>query len=374
MKLTFKHIISEDIRDNSKIEGAIYKVLEKLYKRDRNSGDRPYVLWNSIGEEIASIFGMDYFDVIFFMFKWAIAKKMDPFEEFGMELDSVASREEGVDFLKRTGWWDKYFDLKQMGNFHDIRIDKKGKITLYADVWEEFADLFEEDQTYGRALSEDYEDLFDSWSESFSTIWEDIDDKNILGILESLSSHADELDPYGIPEVLDEFADEETGVVPITRRLLNFIKDNNTSEILEELIEENSALSDLKHDIKSAYNISYNDAAQSELFNSAKEELEELFGGKIDWCKRPGPDDTVFTDLCVTISEEKLTEWIERHIDIYSEFPVTNYGTLLGMIRDILNEDSNLLGSIDLNYWYPDSGKAQEYFNDALPEYLYMST
>ena len=45
------------------------------------------------------------------------------------------------------------------------------------------------------------------------------------------------------------------------------------------------------------------------------------------------------------------------------------------MLTDILNENNDSLGRrIDFNYWYPDSIKAQEYFNDALPEYLYMST
>ncbi len=375
MKLTLQNIISEDIRDNSKIENAVYKTLSSIIKnKNYEEDDRSYVKWKGIADTISEIMGITYWDVIFFMFKWAMSKGMDPFEEFDMELDTVSSQGESVDFLERIGWWEKNFDILKMANFHDIIINKKGKITLYVDNWEEFAELFEEEQTFERALSEDYEEFFSGWNEHFSTIWEDVDDKNIPRILEALPSYTDKLAPYGVPEVLDEFADEETGVVDVTPRLLSFIKDNDTNNILEELIEENGALSDLKHDIKNAYNVAYNDAAQSELFNIAKTELEELFGGKIDWVKRKGPDDTVYNDLAVTISEENLTENLKKYIDYYSEFPRTNYSSYIGMLTDILNENNDLLGGIDLNYWYPDSGKAQEYFNDALPEYLYMST
>ena len=376
MKLTFQNIISEDIRDNSKIENAVYKTLASIIKnKNYEEDDRSYVKWKGIADSIVEIMGITYWDVIYFMFKWAMEKGIDPFEQFDMELDTVTSAGESVDFLERIGWWDKNFDIRKMADFNDLIINKKGKITLSVDNWEGFADLFDDEQAFGRALSEDYEEFFSGWDEQFSTIWEDVDDKNIPHILEALPSYTDKLTPYGVPEVLDEFADGETGVVDVTPRLISFIKDNDTNNILEELIEENGALGDLKHDIKNAYDVAYNDAAQSELFNIAKTELEELFGGKIDWVKRKGSDGTVYNDLSVTISEENLTENLKKYIDYYSEFPRTNYSSYIDMLTDILNENNDSLGRrIDFNYWYPDSIKAQEYFNDALPEYLYMST
>ena len=44
MKLTLQNIISEDIRDNSKIENAVYKTLSSIIKnKNYEEDDRSYV-------------------------------------------------------------------------------------------------------------------------------------------------------------------------------------------------------------------------------------------------------------------------------------------------------------------------------------------
>lgn len=375
MKLSLNNIIVENIRENNKLENAVFNLLKKQIKIEKYNNEG-YVRWDAVIRDIQNVFSLSKEDVLFFIFKWVIKKNFEPFEYLNKELEDVISYDGAVEFLIGTGWWDKFFTLDDFGDFNEIVFEKDGNINLYVDGWVDFIDLFENPSLMEEILSEDYSELFDAWDEYFDNIWDDINDENITNILESLSSYSNELNANQLPEALEEYDNRgdinSSELISITPELINTIINNDTSQILKELIDDNSELDDLKHDIKNAYNVSYNDAAQSELFNKAKESLEELFGGKIDWCERPVGDGVV-TDLCVTISKELFVNHIKEYINYYRKFPREEYFHYINMLSDVLVSLDEELKTVDLDYWYPDSDKTEKYFNEILSDYLYMS-
>ena len=87
MKLTFKNIISENIRENSKLENAVFKFLKRKevwhydgeddYDENRDKSN------TEVANEVASVFGLDEWDAMFFTFKWLVKHGHDPIEEWG---------------------------------------------------------------------------------------------------------------------------------------------------------------------------------------------------------------------------------------------------------------------------------------------------
>jgi len=76
MKLTFKNIITENIKENSKLENAIFKFLKRkeVWQYDGKYGDDPnwYKSNTEVANEVAAVFGLDDWDAMFFTFKWLV--------------------------------------------------------------------------------------------------------------------------------------------------------------------------------------------------------------------------------------------------------------------------------------------------------------
>ena len=141
MKLTFKNIITEDIRENSRIENAIFKFLDREYETlivDNRTEMQ-------IAEEVEKIFGMNEWDAIFFTFKWLVKNNYDPIQEGGdREIQYwVENDDDTYQFLIDTGWWDKFFRPYE---FRDIVEKGKGKNKqkfIQADSYYDFKPLFD---------------------------------------------------------------------------------------------------------------------------------------------------------------------------------------------------------------------------------------
>ena len=102
MSLSFKNIITEDIRENSRIENAIFKFLDREYETliEDDKTDM------HIAEEVEILFGMNEWDAIFFTFKWLVKNNYDPIKEGGdREIQYwVENDDDTYQFLIDTGW------------------------------------------------------------------------------------------------------------------------------------------------------------------------------------------------------------------------------------------------------------------------------
>ena len=146
MKLTFKNIITENIRENPKLGNAIFKFLDRKDVWYNATEDRERTKMQG-AQEVQNTFGLDEWDALFFTFKWLVNHNHDPIDSGGADREIqywVKNTDDGYQFLKDTGWWDKYFRPYE---FRDIVEKGKGKNKqkfLQADSYYDFKPLFDQ--------------------------------------------------------------------------------------------------------------------------------------------------------------------------------------------------------------------------------------
>ena len=381
MKLTFQHIISENIKENSKLENAIFKFLKRKevwhydgeddYDENRDKSN------TEVANEVVSVFGLDEWDALFFTFKWLVKHGHDPIESGGSDREIqywVKNEDDGYQFLQDTGWWDKFFRPYE---FSDIVEKGKGKNKqkfLQADSYYDFKPLFDQDWLSDVVLGEDYEEIFGWYDHPLSEIWDNVNDKGLQAIIEALPSYAPKDGVIWVPESFEEITDDGDDRLLIDQTFINFIKDGNTSSLLYDLIEESGDFDALKHDMINYYNIAYNDAAHSEIFDNAMSELESFFGEKPKWVTVPGPDEnTVLHKVEIPIKQEDYDDLYRKWLDYFSDFPEHSYSEYIDSWGEVLDNDGGKLQLPDTQYFYPDHNVVDDYFNDALQQNLYGS-
>jgi len=381
MKLTFKNIITENIRENSKLENAIFKFLKRkeVWQYDGKYGDDPnwYKSNTEVANEVASVFGLDDWDAMFFTFKWLVKHGQDPLDDGGSDREIqnwIKATDDGYQFLQDTGWWDKFFDPY---HFSDIVEKGKGKNKqkfIHADSYHDFKPLFDHDWLSDVVLGEDYEEIFGWYNYPLEEIWDSVDDKGLQAIIEALPSYAPKDREIYVPESFEEITDDGDDRVPMDKRFINFIKDGDTSSLLYDLIEESGDFDALKHDMINYYNIAYNDAAHSEIFNKAMSELESFFGEKPKWVTVAGPDkDTVLNMVEIPIKEEDYNDLYRKWMKNFSDFPEHSYSEYIDSWAEVLDNDGDKLQLPYMDHYYPDHNMVNDYFNDSLQNNLYGS-
>ena len=379
MKLTFQHIISENIKENSKLENAIFKFLKRRevwHYEGRDDYDDDREKSNSeVANEVASVFGLDEWDANFFTFKWLVKQGQDPLDSGGSDREIqywVKNEDDGYQFLQDTGWWDKFFDPY---HFSDIVEKGKGKNKqkfLHADSYYDFKPLFAQEWLSDVILGDGYEEIFGWYNYPLSEIWDNVDDKGLQAIIEALPSYAPKDGVIWVPESFEEITDDGDDRLLIDQTFINFIKDGNTSSLLYDLIEESGDFDALKHDMINYYNIAYNDAAHSEIFDRAMSELESFFGEKPKWVTVTGPDEnTILHKVEIPIKQEDYDDLYRKWLDNFSDFPEHSYSEYIDSWAEVLDNDGGKLQLPDTQYFYPDHTRVDDYFNDALQQNLY---
>jgi len=380
MKLTFKNIITENIRENSKLENAIFKFLKRkeVWQYDGKYGDDPnwYKSNTEVANEVAEVFGLDEWDAMFFTFKWLVEQGYDQLDSAGGDREIqnwIKSTDDGYQFLQDTGWWDKYFRPYE---FSDIVEKGKGKNKqkfIHADSYHDFKPLFDHDWLSDIVLDDGYEEIFGWHNYPLEEIWDSVDDTGLQAIIEALPSYAPKDREIYVPESFEEITDDGDDRVPMDKRFINFIKDGDTSSLLYDLIEESGDFDALKHDMINYYNIAYNDAAHSEIFNKAMSELESFFGEK-PWVTVAGPDkDTVLNMVEIPIKEEDYNDLYRKWMKNFSDFPEHSYSEYIDSWAEVLDNDGDKLQLPYMDHYYPDHNMVNDYFNDALQNNLYGS-
>ena len=381
MKLTFKNIITENIRENPRIENAIFKFLKRREVWHYDGGDEYEDSRDKenieVAAEVQKVFGMDQWDAKFFTFKWLVKHGHDPIDTGGSDREIQywgTYEDDAYQFLQDTGWWDKFFDPYE---FSDIVEKGKGKNKqkfLQADSYYDFKPLFDNDWLGDIILGEDYEEIFGWYNYPLQDIWDSIDDKGLQAIIEALPSYAPKDGVIWVPESFEEITDDGDDRVPMDKRFINFIKDGDTSSLIYDLIDESGDFDELKHDMINYYNVAYNDAAHSEIFNNAMSELESFFGEKPKWVTVPGPNEnTVLNKVEIPIKEEDYNDLYRKWLNNFSDFPEHSYSEYIDSWAEVLNNDRGKLQFPDTQYFYPDHTIVEDYFNNSLRDNLYGS-
>lgn len=414
MNLNFQHIINESIEDNPKIENMLFRLFNREFFpmwRDKNDSqdktgfrhDNVADLLHSFGEMVV----LDYEVILYFFIKWTL----DPnskwneedsgniFSEF--EIEELARwREHSNIFntLKKLGWFNKEFvtgasykDEKVLKtNYYDNMSfnDTEGlypNMVLSVDGWNEFAELFKNRDFAEQAFSEDHSDFFSYYDTPIDEMVTDMTPKAMDSVIESIPAYTDkimiggqgieELYEMGIPE---EVLGDDGDFLDITPTFINtlrtLIKNNEVDgeDVLEFLLSMNE-LYELERDIRSAYDRAINDLVESEIFSSGKSEIIDLFDGKPEWVENTKSGDSARYDLKVPIPTELIDKVLEHYIDVESAWPEEQESYFLDALKKTLDEEMDLLSLPNLDYYYPDTTKMKEWFEESLYNYLEMS-
>ena len=371
MKLTFKNIITEDIRKSPKLENAIFKFLKrKDVWRGRTEDEDKSSLQAS--DDVEKTFGLDEWDAKFFTFKWLVNNGYDTLDSDD-EIDYwVKSTDDKYQFLKDTGWWGKFYKPYKFIDVFEFQ-DKGNQKFILVDSYYEFKPLFDNEWISDAIFGDDYVEIFGWYDYPLEEMWDSLDDKGLQSIIEVLPSYTSEDDLFhNAPESFLDVVDPDTGSIPMDRRTINFIKDGDTSSLLYDLINELDEFDELKRDMVNLYNGAYNDAAHSELFKGAMLELESFFGVDPKWVQVPGPDkNNELNMLEIPIKQEDYDNLYKEWLDTFSDFPEHSYSEYIESWGEVLRESGDELRFPDLQYFYPDHNIVNDYFNDSLRDNLY---
>ena len=414
MNLNFQHIINESIEDNPKIENMMFRLFNReffdIWRDEDNSPYKTGFRYDNVAEVLehfAEIVALDYDVVLYFFIKWTLEPNSkwneeqsgNLFSEFQIdelrawrESSNLYSILKKLDFFKKgfmTGKLNNDGDFEKLSYYDTMSFnDTEGlypNMVLSVDDWGDFSNLFTQREVAEEAFSEDHSEFYSYWDTPRDEIISDMTGKAMDSVLESIPAYTDkimiggqgleELYEMGIPE---EVLDDDGDFLDITPTFINtlrtLIKNNEVDgeDVLEFLLSMNE-LYELERDIRSAYHRTINDVIESDIRNRGIEEITELFGGKPDWVENTNSGDSRRYDLKVPIPTELIDRIIEHYIDYENAFVEEQESYFLDAVVRMLDEEYEKLSLPDLDYYYPDTTKMKEWFEESLDNYLEMS-
>jgi len=414
MKLTFKHIIKETIEDSPKIENMLFRLFNreffKIWRDEDDDSFKTGFRFDNIADVLTyfgEMVGLDYEVVLYFFIKWTLEPNSKWNEEQSGNIFNEFQIDEFIDWkeyspiydiLKKVGWFNKKFNTGKINyndkkpiklNYYDNMFfnDTEGlypNMVLSIDGWDDFAELFYDRDLAEEAFSEDYSEFFSYWDTPRDEIISDMTGKAMDKVIESIPVYTDkimiggqgleELYEMGIPEEVvgdDDFLDINPTFINTLRTQ---IKNNEVDgeDVLEFLLNH-SELIDLERDMRSAYHTTINNVIENDMRERAVEEITELFGSKPEWVENTKSGDSAKYNLKVPISTELIDKVLQHYIDTEGAFPEEQESYFIDVVKTLLDEESGLLELPNLNYYYPDTTKAKEWFEESLDNYLEMS-
>ena len=414
MNLNFQHIINESIEDNPKIENMMFRLFNReffdIWNDEDNSPHKTGFRYDNVAEVLehfAEIVALDYDVVLYFFIKWTLEPNSkwneeqsgNIFAEFQIdelrawrESSNLYSILKKLDFFKKgfmTGKLNNDGDFEKLSYYDTMSFnDTEGlypNMVLSVDDWGDFSNLFTQREVAEEAFSEDHSEFYSYWDTPRDEIISDMTGKAMDSVLESIPAYTDkimiggqgleELYEMGIPE---EVLDDDGDFLDITPTFINtlrtLIKNNEVDgeDVLEFLLSMNE-LYELERDIRSAYHRTINDVIESDIRNRGIEEITELFGGKPDWVENTNSGGRRRYDLKVPIPTELIDRIIEHYIDTETSFVEEQESYFLDAVVRMLDEEYEKLSLPDLDYYYPDTTKMKEWFEESLDNYLEMS-
>ena len=253
---------------------------------------------------------------------------------------------------------------------------------LSVGSWDDFSVLFNNRDLAEEVFSEDYSDFFSYYDTPMDEIISDMTGKAMDSVIESIPAYTDKImiGGIGVEELYEMGVDIDTDddFLDINPTFINTlrtqIKNNEVDgeDVLEFLLDH-TELSDLERDIRQAFERSTNDVIEADISDQAIEEITELFGSKPEWVENTKSGDSRKYDLKVPIPTELIDRVMEHFIDYENAFVEEQESSFLEAVHRMLNEEDELLKLPDLDYYYPDTTKMKEWFEDGLQNYLGLS-
>ena len=306
-------------------------------------------------EDIQEEFGMSYDLASFAVFTYLVREDMDPLEHWYLP-DWLYKIDQPMEYLKHSGFYDEYItDVA----FNDIEKTEDGRVIFSVDNWEEFADLFDEADAVRSILGEDWFEFFDYYDYPITEIVDALSNENVKYVIETIIEKYEGESIYGL-EHREEFEDllNENGDLVIDDRLKTITDSYNLGILLSEseLLD-----SDIVNELTNAYNSSYNSATEGELWEEAKNEIEDFLGSKGSW----GKDEMLVFDITDTY-QNIIDDYVYESHEVPEEF------SFISLLYDYLRNyyHAGKLKISDLQYFYPSSDAIERDFNDNVRSYL----
>lgn len=306
-------------------------------------------------EDIEEEFGMSYDLASFAVFTYLVREDIDPLEHWYLP-DWLYRVDQPMEYLKHSGFYDEYITE---GNFDDIEKTEDGRVIFSVDNWEEFADLFDEADAVRSILGEDWFEMYDYYDYPITDVVSNLSDENVKYVIETIIEKYEGESIYGL-EHREEFEDllNENGDLVIDDRLKTITDSYNLGILLSEseLID-----SDIADELVRAYNSAYNSATESELWEEAKNEIEDFLGSKGSW----GKDEMLVFDITDTY-QNIIDDYVYESHEVPEEF------SFISLLYDYLRNyyHAGKLKISDLQYFYPSSDAIERDFNDNVGSYL----
>lgn len=411
MNLNFQHIINESIEDNPKIENMMFRLFNReffpIWRDEDNSPHKTGFRYDNLAE-LLDYFGemvaLDYEVVLYFFIKWTLdpnskwneEQSGNLFSEF--QIDELRAWRESSNLysiLKKLDFFNKGFmtgKLNKDGDFEKLNYydtmsfnDTEGlypNMVLSVDGWDDFSELFSNRDLAEEVFSEDYSDFFSYYDTPMDEIVSDMTGKAMDSVIESIPAYTDKImiGGQGVEELYEMGVDVDTDddFLDINPTFINTlrtqIKNNEVDgESVLEFLLDHRELYELQRDIRQAYERTMNDVIESDISNRGIEEITELFGGKPDWVENTKSGNSNRYDLKVPIPTELIDRVIEHYIDHEVAFVEEQESYFLDAVVRMLDEEYEKLSLPNLDYYYPDTTKAKEWFEESLYNYLEMS-
>jgi len=306
-------------------------------------------------EDIQDEFGMSYDLASFAVFTYLVREDIDPLEHWYLP-DWLYKIDQPMEYLKHSGFYDKYMtDVP----FNDIEKTEDGRVIFSVDNWEEFADLFDEADAVRSILGEDWFEMYDYYDYPITDVVSNLSDENVKYVIETIIEKHGGESISGL-EHREEFEDllNENGDLVIDDRLKTITDSYNLGILLSEseLLD-----SDITDELVRAYNSSYNSASESELWEEAKNEIEDFLGSKGSW----GKDDMLVFDITDTY-QNIIDDYVLESHEVPEEFSFISL--LYEYIRNYYH--GGQLKISNLQYFYPSSEAIERDFNDNIRGYF----
>lgn len=360
MNKDIKNILLEyiDLNKYKKFKDTVYKYLDhelsdsELEKDNLDYDEKlrtlPYLM---IGD-----FNIKEIDADGILFEYFLDKGEDPMTY--ITFDDLKSRYYGndiINLLENSGWFDKYMEDEHHfpQTFGDV--EKKGdRFYLILDRWDELSVLFKnlDRDLVERILGEDWAELYGYFDVDWKT---DVDDNLNEKSITHIKDHIKEHDFIG-QEMSEYSMDDEHGHI-LTEDMVN------DTETILRLIDEEAIFDDLRSELSHQYRWAYEQAGEDELFGNVKDEIEGFLGSEGKWVEIKKDDGSSQSQQLHFDITDIFYKYMIISMEEQSEMPGEYYSEYLDVLSGVLYETNQGLSTPDMDYYYPDSTKTEEYFN-----------
>jgi len=231
----------------------------------------------------------------------------------------------------------------------DIEVDQESKRIYWVGPREDLADLFCDDrrnglsrETVANLLSSD-SDIWEPHWETTDNVYRDVIDelneKNLAILKNYIIENLSELELSPETDEMQLIASEQ-GNNDYWK-----INSENVSRIIDDEESMNSLLdnelSDLKSELYSIHNASYNNAYEEEVYDSIWKELQDYFDGRGEWITKPHPwkKNVMVESIKIPISdfEGVINDYLNENKGYGSSGTLENHGSFIGVAKEFLD-------------------------------------